>query len=575
MSFKEELEKRIGKKVKVGSKIKCINPEHEDKEPSMHVYENHAYCFGCGFVFPPNNKQKIAESFQFLLNEYAANVERFYKIQPFFYDKNKIFWIWNWDNYCYEICDELHLLSLIDEKLQFQGSTIRKAVKQEYLDAFKLIGRRRIPKDPDKNWIQFGGYVTNLKVGNNWGYDGREPSPEYFFTNPIPWDVGKTDKTPIIDKLFNDWVGPEYVQTLYEIIAYCCLTDYPIHLIFCMVGCGRNGKTQFQRLIQKFLGKNNISSTELDLLLDNRFESTKLYKKLVCVLGETNFGVMKKTSLLKKLSGGDLIGYEFKNKNPFDDVNYAKIIINSNALPSSLDTSDGFYRRWLIINFPNEFPEGKDIINTIPETEFSNLAKKVIKILPNVLKTGKLTNQGSIEERKQAYIMASNPFPYFVKNFCYRDDNIYIKSNELYTNYIKFLRLSKKRKVSRKEFNSLLSDEGLYSEKSTRGGVSSWFTDTINVKSNQEEIMTEMIEMTVVSPQPLYRDSNSNNSHNSHCSHSFTPKDIIFHIQRLGKGEMAIEELLDHFGQEAEKIIEKLLKDGELFQKTPGVVKIL
>jgi DNA primase len=29
--------------------IRCIVPDHEDTTPSMHLYEEHAHCFGCGF----------------------------------------------------------------------------------------------------------------------------------------------------------------------------------------------------------------------------------------------------------------------------------------------------------------------------------------------------------------------------------------------------------------------------------------------------------------------------------------------------------------------------------------------
>ena len=75
-------------------------------------------------------------------------------------------------------------------------------------------------------------------------------------------------------------------------------------------------------------------------------------------MGETNFGVLSKSSILKKLTGGDMIGFEIKGKDPFDDYNYAKIIIASNSLPPSDDTSEGFYRRWNIINFGNKFVEG-------------------------------------------------------------------------------------------------------------------------------------------------------------------------------------------------------------------------
>jgi len=87
------------------------------------------------------------------------------------------------------------------------------------------------------------------------------------------------------------------------------------------------------------------------------------------------------------LTGGDKIGFEKKNKDPFDDYNYAKMIIASNSLPISQDTSDGFYRRWLIVDFPNEFEEGIDILGTIPEQEYNNLALKITKIVTGFVKS--------------------------------------------------------------------------------------------------------------------------------------------------------------------------------------------
>jgi len=43
-----------------------------------------------------------------------------------------------------------------------------------------------------------------------------------------------------------------------------------------------------------------------------------------------------------------------------------------------------FYRRWTIIDFPNQFTEKKDILKDIPEIEFNNLATKCVVILKNL-----------------------------------------------------------------------------------------------------------------------------------------------------------------------------------------------
>jgi P4 family phage/plasmid primase-like protien len=416
---------------------------------------------------------QVKSDIAIMLDNYTVNVELFHKNNPFFYDKSGLFWFWNKNEFKYEIKDDIDMMNYLDEILGLKGQTITSKIKANYIEAFKRVGRKLIPRDAPIKWIQFKDKAYS--IASKKFYDVQ---PNYFFTNPIPYEMGESIDTPIIDKLLTEWVGEKYKDDLYEIIAYCCYRDYPIQTLFCFHGTGRNGKSQFMKLLIKFLGNDNCCSTELDRLANpvNRFESFKLYKKLMCSMGETNFETLNNTSMLKKLVGGDLIDYEVKNKNPFNEYNYAKIIIGSNSLPSSNDTSDGYMRRWHIIDFPNEFPEGKDIISTIPEQEYCNLARKITEILPKLINRGEFSNRGSIEERKYKYISVSNPLCLFIKEYCIVDNNqgTYTAYNKLYQEYIIYLNKNKKRKVSRKEFRSAIEDEGLFITKTSKKIGENW-----------------------------------------------------------------------------------------------------
>ena len=445
--------------------------------------------------------KKVNEVFPHIkIDNYVDNVKEFYRKNPFFYDKAGIFWLWKSNEHRYEQKDDIDVMNMLDDILGLEGQTVNAKLKSTYMEAFKRVGRKRIPRDAPDKWIQFKDKAYSLGSGKIY-----EVKPNYFFTNPIPYKLGTVSDTPVLDKLFKEWVGDKYIQTLYEIIAYCCFRSYPIQTLFCMCGSGCNGKTQFLKVLNKFLGHSNVCSTELDTLLDSRFEAFKLYKKMACSLGETNFGVLKKTSLLKKLVGGDMIGFEKKNKDPFDEYNYAKIIISSNSLPSSDDTSEGFYRRWLIIDFPNTFKEGIDIIETIPEQEYTNLGKKISEILPGLLKKGTFTNQGDIKERKEKYILASNPLSIFIKRCCDVGDEEYISYSKLYTAYVKFLITNKKRKVKMGEFKSALETEGYWMERnSKKDDDGSWrsgnWVNGLNLKYNY----VECVNLQLVSTQSLH-----------------------------------------------------------------------
>ena len=183
------------------------------------------------------------------VDNFLDNVELLKKKQPLFYDKNGMFWFWNTTQYKWEIVDEVDIMISLEKHLEFNGQTVNSNIKNQYLESLKRVGRSSTPKEAPNKWVQFKNKAFSLESKNVY-----DITPHYFFTNPLPYDMGKESNTPTMDKLFKDWVGEKNVNTLYQLIAYCCTTTYPIHLIFCLVGTGRNGKTQFQKVLNKFMG---------------------------------------------------------------------------------------------------------------------------------------------------------------------------------------------------------------------------------------------------------------------------------------------------------------------------------
>lgn len=379
--------------------------------------------------------------------------QQFLKIQPLYYDSSKLWWVWDFKEYCWKICDEIDIMNHISNNSE--ANTIRSNEKNEILEALRQESRKIKPKEVAHGWIQFKENILDIYSGER-----IKASPKYFITNPIPWNLGEKENTPNINRIFKEWVGKKYVKTLYEIVAYCMLYDYPLHRIFCFIGAGLNGKSKFLDLIRRFIGNDNCCSTELDTLIKSRFEVTRLHKKLICQMGETNFSELNKTSMLKKLSGGDLIGFEYKNKNPFEAMNYAKIIISTNNLPTTSDRTIGFYRRWLIIDFPNRFDEKKDILQDIPEEEYENLALKSCRILRELLEKRGFNEEGTIEERIERYETRSNFIEEFIKDFIEESFDDYITKSDFYKKFRDWCKENKYREMSETSVGRLLKKVG-------------------------------------------------------------------------------------------------------------------
>ena len=410
----------------------------------------------------------ITESFS---NPFLKAAVTFIKENPLFYDRSGLWWSWSHENFFWEMVDETDLLNAHDKIIGIADS-VNSSRKSAILESLRRVARLQEPLEVRKDWVQFGRVIVDLKTGREFS-----ASPKYFVTNPIPWSLGDSESTPVIDELLVDWVGEKYSETLKEIVAFCMVPDYPIARIFCFTGSGANGKSTFLQLIARVVGIQNVVSTELETLMSSRFEPAKLYKRLVCQLGETNFDKLSKTSLLKKLVGKDLIGGEFKNKKPFDFVNYAKIIIATNSLPTSDDRTFGFYRRWLIIDFSRQFDREVDVLSRVPLVEFENLCRLSVRLLrKNVLLNGGFSHEGDAVVRQKRYESRSDPVQVFIDDECVPGDHFSVPFGLFYTRLSKFLKdnghraLTSKRtgmllseKDFDKEYRSLMGDSGGYS----------------------------------------------------------------------------------------------------------------
>ena len=409
---------------------------------------------------------------------------------PVHYDTSKNYWSFNWQTRCYEMVDDIEIMVRLT---QLTGIQITKGnEKFEFLEEIRQSGRRKSPKPLPPEFIQFRNKVINIETDEEFHAD-----PGFLYVSPIPWALSDKTDTPTIDNLFNSWVHESHVITLYEIIAYCCFKRYPIAKEFFLIGSGRNGKSQFLKIISKFIGEDNVVSTDLNDIANSRFEAVRLFKQSVAFVSETDSKTITKTSTLKALTGEDFIKGENKGKTGFDFINYAKIIIASNDLPQTTDKTDGFYRRAFILDFPNKFRDtGTPITDTIPQEEYENLGRKLIPILKNLLKKGSFTNDGSIEVKQRRFEGKSNPINEFI-NQAYSDDiNSRIKMDDFQINFNKWRIFRKIPVMSNRKIFTSVKESGYEIKQMTERGIKIQYIIGLNFKpiENDEFGLTQHLK---------------------------------------------------------------------------------
>lgn len=258
--------------------------------------------------------------------------------------------------------------------------------------------------------------------------------PEYYFTYKVPVRYDIQSSCPNINEFLEDVVrSEEDVKTLREIAGYLLLPDYPIPKAFMLLGKGNNGKSRYLDLLRNLVGDENIVEKGLQDL-DGRFGTHELQGKIGCIDDDLSSKKISEEAAgtMKKLTGGSRIGAEVKYGGHYNFYNYAKLLFSANELPITTDDTDGFYRRWMIVEFPYKFVENPDsadpmqkkgkpkkqLIDEITqEKELEGFLWWAIEALKDVLENDQFTYAPTTQESREKWKEYSVPLVKFIQTY--------------------------------------------------------------------------------------------------------------------------------------------------------------
>ena len=374
---------------------------------------------------------------------------------PLYYDKSKIWYFYSRTEKKWSICDECDIIASIKKFFEPAGYS-KPQIRAELLNSLKDQSRINKPEDISPDWLHFGDGLYNIKTKET-----KSMNSEIFSLIKVPHNLGKSTDTPIIDAKIISWVGKDQYKLFVQICAYCMLKNYPFARFFIFYGTGADGKSTAGNFITNLIGFENSCDIDLDQLSVNRFESQKLYQKTLAICGEVDYKLLKNTRKLKGVTGNDSMTIEFKNKNPFSYKNFAKLIWYANGLPPTYDKTEGFYRRSVIIKFPNKFKECHSPLKDITEQEYENFCLKCTEYLQEMLLKNKF-NEKTIEEKLKKYEELSNPIIGFLeKNIKQGRENDFILAVNLLNSYNKYAKQHAFRSFSARDFYPMVEAEEL------------------------------------------------------------------------------------------------------------------
>jgi P4 family phage/plasmid primase-like protien len=278
-------------------------------------------------------------------------------------------------------------------------------------------------------------------------------------------------EAPGLVEILKSWVGEPYWLTLLELIGYTTIVfEYPLHKAFMLLGRGSNGKSTYLRMLKDILGRHNIASIPLQAFtdLDYRFLWASLVGRMANIFADLPRTPLSYTGVFKVLTGEDDLILDRKGKEPIRSyTNYAKMIFSANELPRTMDLTYAFFRRWIIVDFPNVFTEDPAWYDRSITPELRDLALTVgLEAMREVLERGAFTGEVDVRDR---WLEESDPIYRFIKdlerlNLARRDPNGNVEDKTLYRIYAEWARAQEVEVLAKAEFTKRLETHGIVKE---------------------------------------------------------------------------------------------------------------
>ena len=266
-------------------------------------------------------------------------------------EENDQLYVYDDDTGIYNDTGEQFVRSQLTDGLEEQ---YRAHAMSEALDHIR--GRTMITQDDiggPAGYVAAENCVIDLDAG-----EGRDHGPEYRFLSRLGCAYDPDADAPRFRAFLKQVVPKESDRKKLQEYAGYTLMHWalPHHKALFLVGPTASGKSTFLDTINAMLGEDTVASLTPQQLTGERFSGAELFEKWANIRNDIPAATVENTGMFKEIIGGDPMKAERKRKDPFMFEPTAKHLFAANELPSTETDDEAFYRRILLVPFPETVP---------------------------------------------------------------------------------------------------------------------------------------------------------------------------------------------------------------------------
>jgi putative DNA primase/helicase len=289
-------------------------------------------------------------------------------------------------------------------------------------------------------------HIINFKNGFFDVVDGElmPHSMDIISTIQLPYAHDPKAECPLFMKVVEESLEGDFekIMILQEFIGYCLTSNTERERALFLVGAACSGKSTVLDAVKATLGEQNCSCVRMDMLADCRFTG-QLIDKYANIDTEIPQNMENYEDALKKIISGESITINTKFVPTYEAKPSCKLIFAANDLPRISDTSDGVFRRILLLYFNNVVSKENidyDLKAKIKANECPGIFNWAFQGLMRLRKNKEFTYSKTMVDQVEDLKLQNNSVYFFI-NEHYEvtgDVNDWIIADEIYDEYKAF-----------------------------------------------------------------------------------------------------------------------------------------
>ncbi|WP_067727844.1 DNA primase family protein [Oceanobacillus damuensis] len=274
----------------------------------------------------------------------------------------------------------------------------------------------------------------------------------------------------------------ELIRVHQEILGYLLSAETKAEKAFFFYGSGANGKSVLASIITQLVGKENVSSIPL-AEFSQQFGLEGLVNKTVNIAAENEMGGKSlKTENFKAIVSGDTVTINIKYRPAITYKPYCKLVFVVNNLPDSMDVTNGYFRKLMLIPFSRTFKPTERNVNLTQEllAELPGILNWAIEGLKRLRENNyQFSECKVIEECHRTYYVEQNPVMEFFNEHVVLIEGVRTRQSDFHEKYLRWLTMqgiddkgTKSKQNFWRYFKIVLENEGIpIVKKKVRGTI--------------------------------------------------------------------------------------------------------